>query len=79
MGSGLKFDLELVDWVILAIYLVFVIGIGFALNGNPKRRRISFYLAARSRVGSLVSLSFLRTSAPKNSSAWRRLVPSMAS
>ena len=23
MGSGLKFDLDLVDWVILAIYLVF--------------------------------------------------------
>ena len=80
MGSGLKFDLNPVDWVILLIYLVFVIGIGFALKRQSKTaRRISSCRAVRSRVGSPVWLSFPRTSARRSSSAWRRPAPSTAS
>jgi SSS family solute:Na+ symporter len=58
MGSGLKFDLELVDWVILAIYLVFVIGIGFALKRQSKTAE-DFLLSGRSIPGWITGLAFI--------------------
>ncbi len=58
MGSGLKFDLHLVDWVILAIYLVFVIGIGFALKRQTKTAE-DFLLSGRSIPGWITGLAFI--------------------
>jgi len=58
MGSGLKFDLEMVDWVILAIYLVFVIGIGFALKRQSKTAE-DFLLSGRSIPGWITGLAFI--------------------
>jgi SSS family solute:Na+ symporter len=58
MGSGLKFDLDLVDWVILAIYLVFVIGIGFALKRQSKTAE-DFLLSGRSIPGWITGLAFI--------------------
>ncbi|MDH4443986.1 MAG: sodium:solute symporter family protein [Akkermansiaceae bacterium] len=58
MGTGLKFDLELVDWVILAIYLVFVIGIGFALKRQSKTAE-DFLLSGRSIPGWITGLAFI--------------------
>lgn len=58
MGSGLQFDLELVDWVILSIYLVFVIGIGFALKRQSKTAE-DFLLSGRSIPGWITGLAFI--------------------
>ena len=58
MGSGLKFDLHLVDWVILAIYLMFVIGIGFALKRQSKTAE-DFLLSGRSIPGWITGLAFI--------------------
>ena len=58
MGSGLKFDLNPVDWAILAIYLVFVIGIGFALKRQSKTAA-DFLLSGRSIPGWITGLAFI--------------------
>ncbi len=58
MGSGLKFDLNVVDWVILAIYLAFVIGIGFALKRQSKTAE-DFLLSGRSIPGWITGLAFI--------------------
>lgn len=58
LGSGLKFDLDLVDWGILAIYLVFVIGIGFALKRQSKTAE-DFLLSGRSIPGWITGLAFI--------------------
>ncbi len=58
MGSGLKFDLNPVDWVILLIYLVFVIGIGFALKRQSKTAE-DFLLSGRSIPGWITGLAFI--------------------
>jgi SSS family solute:Na+ symporter len=58
LGGGLKFDLDLVDWVILAIYLVFVIGIGFALKRHTKTAE-DFLLSGRSIPGWITGLAFI--------------------
>jgi SSS family solute:Na+ symporter len=58
LGSGLKFDLNPVDWVILGIYLVFVIGIGFALKRQSKTAE-DFLLSGRSIPGWITGLAFI--------------------
>ena len=58
LGGGLKFDLEIVDWVILAIYLAFVIGIGFALKQYNKTAE-DFLLSGRSIPGWITGLAFI--------------------
>ncbi len=58
LGSGLKFDLDMVDWSILSIYLAFVIGIGFALKRQTKTAE-DFLLSGRSIPGWITGLAFI--------------------
>ena len=48
--EGLKPDLNFIDWSILAIYLAFVIGIGFALKKYNNSAE-DFFLSGRSIPG----------------------------
>ncbi len=58
LGSGLKFDLDFVDWSILGIYLAFVIGIGFALK-KYSTTAADFLLSGRSIPGWITGLAFI--------------------
>ena len=57
-GSSLKIDLNFVDYSILAIYLTFVIGIGFALKRYTKSAD-DFLLSGRSIPGWITGLAFI--------------------
>ncbi len=56
--DGLKPDLNFLDWSILSIYLVFVIGIGFALK-KANNSAEDFFLSGRSIPGWVTGLAFI--------------------
>jgi SSS family solute:Na+ symporter len=56
--DGLKPNLNFLDWSILSIYLVFVIGIGFALK-KANNSAEDFFLSGRSIPGWVTGLAFI--------------------
>jgi len=56
--DGLKPNLNFLDWSILGIYLVFVIGIGFALK-KYMNSADDFFLSGRSIPGWVTGLAFI--------------------
>lgn len=54
----MKIDMNFVDWSILAVYLAFVIGIGFALKRYTKSAE-DFLLSGRSIPGWITGLAFI--------------------
>lgn len=56
--DGLKPNLNFIDWSILSIYLVFVIGIGFALK-KANNSAEDFFLSGRSIPGWVTGLAFI--------------------
>lgn len=56
--EGLRPDLNIIDWSILGIYLVFVIGIGFALKKYNNSAE-DFFLSGRSIPGWVTGLAFI--------------------
>ena len=74
-----KFTLTGVDWTILLIYFLFVVGVGFALKRFMKTSE-DFFLSGKSIAAWITGLAFIpRTWVLKRSSAWVRRVPSTAS
>ncbi len=71
--------LTLVDYAILVIYFLFVLGIGFTLKRFMKGSG-DFFLSGRSIPAWVTGLAFLSANlGRKRSSAWRLPVPSTAS
>ena len=72
--------LSIVDWLIMLVYFVFVLGIGFALK-RYMRTSNDFFLAGSliSRSGFAGSPSSRPTWAPRKLSAWGPRVRSTAS
>jgi len=58
MSSDLKFDLKPVDWVLMAIYFSFVLGIGFAVRRAVKSS-LDFFLAGRSLPAWVTGIGFI--------------------
>src|SRR5688500_5013318 len=57
-GSAIRIELNFVDYSILAVYLAFVIGIGFALKRYTKSAD-DFLLSGRSIPGWITGLAFI--------------------
>ncbi|MES2996368.1 MAG: sodium:solute symporter family protein [Verrucomicrobiota bacterium] len=57
-GSAIKINLNFIDFAILGIYLVFVIGIGFALKKYAKTAE-DYLLSGRSIPGWITGLAFI--------------------
>jgi SSS family solute:Na+ symporter len=58
MSSGGSIQLQAVDYLILAVYFAFVIGIGFALQRHT-RTSDEFFLSGRSMPGWVTGLAFI--------------------
>src|ERR1043166_1185474 len=57
-GSALRMHLELIDLSILAVYIIVVIGIGFALKRYTKSAE-DYLLSGRSIPGWITGLAFI--------------------
>lgn len=57
-GAGVSIQLQLVDYLILVVYLAFVVGIGFALQRLNKTSE-DFFLSGRSLPGWVTGLAFI--------------------
>ena len=57
-GGALRLDLRPVDYVLIAIYFAFVIGIGFALKRAVKSS-LDFFLSGRSLPAWITGIGFI--------------------
>lgn len=72
-------NLTIIDLIIIVVYFVFVLGIGFAVKRYMKTSTTSSFPAARFPRGSLDWPSFLPTWVPRKSSGWAPRARSMES
>jgi SSS family solute:Na+ symporter len=74
-----QIELGAIDYAILLVYFVFVLGIGWFLRRSVKSSE-DFFLSGRAIPAWIAGLAFLSANlGPRKSSAWRPRVPSTAS
>ncbi|GII26974.1 hypothetical protein [Planotetraspora mira] len=77
-AQDLRLDVNVLDYAILALYFLVVLGIGLAAR-RAVRTSLDFFLSGRSLPAWITGLAFMSAnSAPSRSSAWPPTAPSTA-